>query len=215
MLFYSIKHCQEIQQIRKVLYLDDQIIATPVSILVTSNMSPLQEFDAWEAMANKTYPALKTLFHKAYGQHHTALELRSMSGQNGYASQTMYNVLGGDGNTNNNTATSLTQTVAATAASTTATFAGMSGVTTPTNGRTINADFAAAINQLTANQTIIMTQMAALTFAQEPAQHTRWFVARVPSQVLSIQQLTIPTQHAPFQAGAFHAGRGGHQGSRN
>ncbi len=127
----------------------------------------------------------------------------------------MYNVLEGNDDTNNNTATSLTQTAAAEAAGITATFAGMSGVTTPTNGATINADFAAAINQLAANQTTIMTQMAALSFAQEPAQHTRWFVARDVFQVPPIQQLTIPTQQAPFQAGAFHAGRGGHQGSCN
>jgi hypothetical protein len=62
--------------------------------------------------------------------------------------------------------------VAAAVAGTIATFAGMSGITTPTNGATINADFAAAINQLAANQTTIMTQMGALSFAQEPAQHT-------------------------------------------
>ncbi len=60
-----------------------------------------------------------------------------------------------------------------------------------------------------------MTQMAALSFAQEPAQHTWWFVARGAFQVPPIQQLTILTQQAPFQAGAFHAGRGGHQGRCN
>jgi hypothetical protein len=52
MLFYHIKQCQEIQQSRKILYSDDQIIATVVRILVTSNMFPLKEFDAWEAVAN-------------------------------------------------------------------------------------------------------------------------------------------------------------------
>ncbi len=83
------------------------------------------------------------------------------------------------------------------------------------NGATINADFAAAINQLAANKTTIMTQIAALSFTQEPAQHTRRFVAGDAFQVPPIQQLTIPTQQAPFQAGAFRAGWGGCQGGRN
>jgi hypothetical protein len=176
-------------------------------------MLPLKEFDVWKAMANKMYPALKTFFDKAYGQRLMALELRSMSGQNGYTSQTMYNILKSDDNTKNNTAASLTQTEAAATAGTTATFAGMSGITTPTNDATINEDFAVVINQLAANQTTIMTQMAALSFAQEASQHTRQFVTRDAFQVPPIQQQTIPTQQAPFQAGAFHAGCGGQQTS--
>jgi hypothetical protein len=88
--------------------LDNQIIATAIHILVTSNMTPLKELDTWEAMANKTYPALKTFFHKVYGQRLMALELRSTSGQSKYASQTMYNVFEGNDNTNNDTATSIT-----------------------------------------------------------------------------------------------------------
>jgi hypothetical protein len=59
-LFYRIKKCQEIQQIRKVPYSNNQIIATAVRILVMSNMFPLKEFEVWELMANKMYPALKT-----------------------------------------------------------------------------------------------------------------------------------------------------------
>jgi hypothetical protein len=215
MLFYGIEQCQEIQQIGKVPYSDDQIIATAVCILVMSNMFPLKKFDAWEAMANNTYPALKVFFHEMHRQCLTALELHSMSGQNGYISQTKYNILKGNDDTNNDTVTSLTQTAAAAGAGTTATFADMSGITTCTNDATMNADFAAAINQLAANQTTIMTQMAALSFTQEPAQHTRRFVAREPFQVPPIQQLAFPTQQAPFQAGAFHAGRGGRQGGRN
>jgi hypothetical protein len=54
MLIFRIEQCQEIQQIRKVPYSDDQIITTAVHILVMSKMFPLKEFDAWESMANKT-----------------------------------------------------------------------------------------------------------------------------------------------------------------
>ncbi len=139
-VFYQIEQSQEIKQIRKVPYSDNQIIATAVCILVTSNMFPLKEFDVWEAMANKMYPALKTFFHEAYGQPLTALELCSTSGQNGYASQTMYNVLESNYDTEEDATMSLTQTAAAAAAGTTAMFAGISGITTPTNGATINAD---------------------------------------------------------------------------
>jgi hypothetical protein len=60
----------------------------------------------------------------------------------------MYNILEGDDDTNNDTAMSLDQTAAMAAAGTSAAFAGMSGVTTPTNSATTNADFAAVINQL-------------------------------------------------------------------
>jgi hypothetical protein len=42
MLFYRIKQCQEIQQIRKLPYSEDQIITTAVRILVKSNMFPLK-----------------------------------------------------------------------------------------------------------------------------------------------------------------------------
>ena len=66
MLFYRIEQCQEIQHIQKVLYSDNQIIDTAVRILVMSNMFLLKEFDAWESITSKTYPALKTFFHKAY-----------------------------------------------------------------------------------------------------------------------------------------------------
>jgi hypothetical protein len=59
MLFYQLKQCQEIQRISKLPYSNDQIIANAVRILTTSNISPLKEFDTWEAMATKTYPALK------------------------------------------------------------------------------------------------------------------------------------------------------------
>jgi hypothetical protein len=76
MLFYRIKQCQEIQHIEKT-----KIIASAVRILFQANIFPLRDFDTWEASATKTYPALKTFFHEAYGQRLSALALRSTSGQ--------------------------------------------------------------------------------------------------------------------------------------
>jgi hypothetical protein len=60
------------------------------------------------------YPALKTFFHEAYGQCLTAMALCSTSGQNGYATQNMYNVLEGNNNTDEDMVTTITQTAAAT-----------------------------------------------------------------------------------------------------
>jgi hypothetical protein len=68
MLFYRIEQCQEIQCIGKLPYSDEQIIANVVRILIQASIFPLKEFDAWEAMTPKTYPALKTFIHKAYSR---------------------------------------------------------------------------------------------------------------------------------------------------
>jgi hypothetical protein len=65
MLFYQIEQCQEIQQIGKLPYSDEQIIANAIRILVQANIFPLKECDTWEATVIKTYPALRTFFHKA------------------------------------------------------------------------------------------------------------------------------------------------------
>jgi hypothetical protein len=78
MLFYQIEQCQEIQCIGKIPYSNNQIIATAVRILVQSNIFPLKEFNMWEAMATKTYPALKMFIHKAYGWCLTAIELHNI-----------------------------------------------------------------------------------------------------------------------------------------
>jgi hypothetical protein len=93
---------------------NEQIIANTICILVQANIFPFKESNAWEAKATKTYPALKTFIHKAYGWRLTAMALRSMAGQNGYALQTIYNVMEGrDNNTNDETITTITQMAAA------------------------------------------------------------------------------------------------------
>ncbi len=182
MLFYHIHQCQEIQYIGKLPYSIDQIIANAVCILLQANIFPLKEFDTWELLATKTYPALKKLFHEAYGQHLTAMALHSTSGQNGYATENMYNVLEDDDDTNEDMVTTITQTETAT------TTMGP----TPTVGLAVNAEITAAFNQLLANQTAIMSQMAATSFAQAPAQHTCQYVPHNMFQVPPIQQVAIP-----------------------
>ena len=75
--FYQIEQCQEIQHIGQDPYSNDQIIATAVRILIQSNISPLKEFDTWEAMAIKTYPALNTFIREVYGRRLQPIELRN------------------------------------------------------------------------------------------------------------------------------------------
>jgi hypothetical protein len=167
-------------------YSDKQIIANAVRILIQSNLFPLKEFDTWEAITLKSYPALKMFIHTAYGRRLTAMALQSMSGQNGYANQTIYNVFadGVNRETGDNTVTTITQTAALTAES---------GGTGHTISAGVSAEVAKAINQLSANQSALMAQMATLSFGATPplVQQTRAFVPNVPP----IQQIAVPVQH--------------------
>ena len=202
-LFYRIEECQEVQIIGKVPFTTEQIIANAVRILIRSNLLPNKEFDAWEALPIKTWATLKTFFQAAYGRRLTSLALRSTSGQHGYANQTMYNVFEGvDEDTNNDTVTTITPitTVAAAATATT----GTPGMAQPSIPASITSEIAAAIKQLSQNQTAIMSQMAALSFTPAPATpHTCRTIANVPP----IQQLAVPIQQQ-FPAGDYSAGRG-------
>jgi hypothetical protein len=139
----------------------------------------------WEASATKTYPTLKTFFHEVYGLHLTAMALRSTSGQNGYTTQNMYIMLEGNDDTNEDMVTAITQT----AASTTTTG------TTPHVRPAVNADISTVINQLAANQTAIMLQMVAMSFAQSLAQHNCQYVPCNTFQVPPIEQVACPCRN--------------------
>ena len=211
MLFYRIEQCQEIQILGKVPFTTEQIIGNAVRILIGSNLLPTKEFDTWEALPIKTWATLKTFFQAAYGRRLTSLSLRSTSGQGGYASNNMYNAFAGiDDDTDDDTVTTITPitSVAATATTTTAPAGSSAQHSTPT---TVNAEIAAAINQLSANQATIMSQMAALSFAPAQASpHTRRTVATVPP----IQTLAVPLQQHFPTGGNFSAGRTGRRGGR-
>ncbi len=141
---------------------------------------PTKEFDTWDTKPIKTWATLKTFFQEAYGRRLTSLSLQSTLGQNGYGSQNMYNVFEGTGNdTDDNTVTTITPitTVAAMAATT----AGTLGTAQPSMMSAVNAEIAAAINQLSANQTGIMMQMAVMSFTPAPANPTRYrAIANIP-----------------------------------
>jgi hypothetical protein len=122
----------------------------------------------------------------------------------------MYNIFERTGkDTNDDTVTTITPItdVAAMAATT----AGTMGTAQPSMMSTVNAKIAAPINQLSANQTGIMTQMAALLFTPAPANPTSR--VRIIANVPPIQQLAVPFQQQ-FPARDFSAGRGGRRGGR-
>jgi hypothetical protein len=130
-----------------------------------------------------------------------AMALRSTSVQNGYDHQMIYNIMevGLDKDTNDKTATTITQMAVLTTAT---------GGTTPSSGTAISVEVAAAINQLLANQTAFMSQMAAttaqmaaLSVVPPPAQHTRAFIP-------PIQHVAVPMQQPFAPTGMYHAGRG-------
>jgi hypothetical protein len=140
--------------------------------------------------------------HEAYGRRLTAMVLRSTSGQNGYSNQTMYHVFDEEhGNeSDEDTVTTITQTAAIMAAP---------GSTSMSQGTAISAKVAVAINQLSANQTTMMAQMAAMTMAPPMVPQTRASVPPEAFHAPPIPQVAVP-MHQPFAAQAgFSTGRGG------
>jgi hypothetical protein len=106
MLFYTIEQCQEIQIMAQDPYSPMQIINNPLRLLMQLGIFPLKEFDTWDAITPKTYPALKTFTHEAYTHCLMALQLRNTMGQQGYVpnnNQNMYNVLNESYDTNSGT----------------------------------------------------------------------------------------------------------------
>jgi hypothetical protein len=192
MLFYCLEQCQEVQRIGKVPYSDEQIIANAIRILATSNIFPLKEFDAWEATAAKTYPALKTIFHEAYGCRLTAVELCTTTGQTGYTNNTIYNAFEATNEDTDDDTVDTIITVPPTAAAATTAVSTLNTVPS-----TMNADIAAAISQLSANQTAIMTQKAAMSFAPASKKQATCRPSNT-FQVPPIQQVAIPFLQQTF-----------------
>jgi hypothetical protein len=169
-LFYRIKQCQEIQILTQDSYTPTQIINNAVHLLQQLGIFPLKEFDTWDAITPKTYPALKMFIHEACTRRLMALQLRNTTGTQGYTpnnNQNMYNVLDKGYDTDSGTkGTVATQTAPITqvAAMTTGSTLGSTY-----GGGTIPSEISNVINQLAANQQSIMTQMASMSFNNAPA----------------------------------------------
>ncbi len=202
-LFYQIEQCQEIQMIAEDPYTPKQIIINAIRLLMALGIFPLKEFDTWEALPIKTYPILKTFVHKACTRRLTSIQLRNTAGQQGCMqnpNNNMYNVFGEGGDKVTDDDTTITQT--AMAATTGSTSGGATN--TATSKATIPSEVSAAINQLVANQTAMMNQMAAMQFSPPtPARHTGQGHLHVPP----IQQLNILVPQA-YVGGSFQPGQG-------
>jgi hypothetical protein len=85
MLFHRIEQCQEIQTLAQDPYFNTQIINNTVSLLMQSNIFPLKEFNTWETITPKMYPALKTFIYEAYTLCLMVMQLHNTVGLQGYA----------------------------------------------------------------------------------------------------------------------------------
>jgi hypothetical protein len=132
-----------------------QVINNAVRLLMQASISPLKEFNNWEAITPKMDPPPKTFIAAAYMRCILAQQLSNTEGQQGCApkSHNMYNMFAEEDNTD--TVDTTTMNIAAL-----------------TTGSTITGTIldlvANAINQLGANQTALMNQMAAMLHANIP-----------------------------------------------
>jgi hypothetical protein len=140
-------------------YMQAQLIANTVHLLLALGIFPMKEFEDCEAVAVKTWLAPKMFVHGAYGRHLILVQLRDMSGLRGYApAQNMYTTLtNGFKDTDDDTTTEMIKQTAAAA------------MTGRTLGGTFDASqvpskVATLINQLSVNQTMLLQQMAAILF---------------------------------------------------
>jgi hypothetical protein len=209
-LFWCIKQCQEIQVITGTPYSNMQLMTNTVQVLMTSCIFPTCNFKDWEATAIKLYMILKIFIHAAYARGLVAMQIRT-SGQQGYApAHNMHNVLADvmSNTDDNNTVALITQTAAA-------------AIMGSTLGSTYAApmahtEYAAAINQLSINQTQIWNQMEVLRL--NPPNHVAAPVwapfQQAHSQAAPQGRRTAPpilslTVTTPYGGGGYYQGHGG------
>jgi hypothetical protein len=174
-------------------YTSEQIIANAVRILMASKMFPTRDFEVWDAITPKTYPALKTHFHEAYNHRRlNAIDLQNTSGALGYApAQNMYNVLD-FGNDDDSTTDGSMITAVQPPGPSTDVASSLGGGQSMANSAVqimaaINQSIAPAFNQVVQNQTTLQHLITALSVAQHRP----------------VQQVAFPLQQ-PFQPMAPH-----------
>ncbi len=146
-LFYRIEQCQEIQVLARDPYSDMLVINNTVCLLMQASIFPLKEFYDREAVTPKTYPTLKTFIAAVYMRCIFVQQLCNTAGQQGYAppSHNMYNVVAKEDDTN--TTDTTTMNIAALT---------MGSTIMVVQTVTILDLVANTINQLSANQTVLM-----------------------------------------------------------
>ncbi len=93
-LFHRIKECQEITLLGDTLFMVPQAVNNTMHFFLQSRIFQRREFEAWDAVAAKTWPVLKKFVQGAYQRKLVALSIRSTTGQMGYVpNQNIYNIL--------------------------------------------------------------------------------------------------------------------------
>jgi hypothetical protein len=186
-LFYRIEQCQEFMTLGKLPYTMEQVILNALCLLMASQIFPMREFNMWENMTVKTYPALKTFIYETYSRCLNLMELHNTPSSLGYTmpAHNMYHVLdmGKDDNSIANNTTVATVVVAVAASMMASSFVQGTAASSMHPGltATINQSIAPAFNQVMQNQLILQNQIAAMSMAQPP-----------PAQALAHQYIVPP-----------------------
>jgi hypothetical protein len=223
-LFYPMEQCQEIMTLGNLRYSPAQVIANALRLLMASTIFPNQEFEMWDTMMVKTYPALKTFIHKAYTCRLKAMELCNMSSTSGYApAQNMYHMLdlGNDDHTATDITMAMQVAVAATGTGTlAASFWGQGPAATsgihPGLLTAINQSIAPAFNQVVQNQSVLQSQIAAMSLAHPPPAQPAYVAPPIQQVAFLMQQpFQPPMQQQQYQQQAgYGCGHQGFQGGR-
>jgi hypothetical protein len=97
-------------------YTDAQIVGTTMYLFMQSNIFPTKEFETWDAVSPKTWPALKLHVQAAYQRKLIASSFRNTSGQMGYApNHNAFNAFAGDDESSVDTIATQAAAAAATA----------------------------------------------------------------------------------------------------
>ena len=189
-LFLRLEQCQQVAILAKNAYSETQMITNAVLLLRQSNIFPSKDYDDWDDVpeATRTWPIMRAFFHKKYTKRMTSINMNAKSGQHGYAGANPYGIFHTAHDDNDSTTTEgTTLTIAAPTVTLPGSTLGM--------GTAMAPEISNAIAQLAANQTAMMSQMAALSITPQPPIH----------------QITIPTQQ--FTGGTGRRGGGGYRGS--
>jgi hypothetical protein len=179
----------------------------------------------------KTYPALKTFFHKAYIRKLNALDLQTTLSALGYApTHNMYNVLGieeGDSNTMGSTATQYATAAAGVATTTCSTLGDTLAVSGIHPGliAAINQSITPAFNQVVQIQNVLQHQIAAMllnqtpllqappAYVQPPVQQVAFRMPQTYQPCMQQQPSHQTNAYGQGQKNFYHGGRGGGHGS--
>ena len=80
-LFQRIEECQEVAVLGGTPYTDAQIVGTTMYLFLQSGIFPTKEFETWETIVPKTWPALKLHIQSAYQQKLIASSFRNKRGK--------------------------------------------------------------------------------------------------------------------------------------